>query len=148
VRRKAAPWSKRLYRWTLCHEDGRAFRRHCSGAEEPVSESFPLALTTVRLRDQWHGASRSGWVAALDFPPPAVSVSPQTAAQAHFAHDDLVRLSTTRGSVLLPLEVNESQLPGHISVPMHYGPRWLLGYANAAGINALTLPASIRYRSN
>jgi assimilatory nitrate reductase catalytic subunit len=110
------------------------------GAAEAVSDAFPLALTTVRLRDQWHGASRSGWATALDFPVPTVSISPWTVAQMQIAHDQLVRLSTARGSVLLPLVVDESIGPGQASVPMHYGRRWLFGTGNVAGINALTQP--------
>jgi assimilatory nitrate reductase catalytic subunit len=111
------------------------------GAVEAASDMFPLALTTVRLRDQWHGASRSGWAPALEFPPPAVALAPWTAAQAHLVHDELVQLSTARGSALLPLVVDDSLAPGQASVPMHYGSRWLFGTGNAAGINALTQPA-------
>jgi assimilatory nitrate reductase catalytic subunit len=127
----------------FAHPDGRArfVALALRGAAEAVSDAYPLALTTVRLRDQWHGASRSGWAASLDFPAPAVSVSPQTAAESGVTHDDLVRLATVRGSVLLPLVVDESIAPGQASVPMHYGGRWLFGAGNAAGVNALTQPA-------
>ena len=35
------------------------------GVAEPVDARFPLALTTGRLRDQWHGMSRTGRVPQL-----------------------------------------------------------------------------------
>ena len=111
------------------------------GVAEAPSADFPLALTTVRLRDQWHGASRSGFAAALDFPLPTVSLSPKTAAALGLAADELVHLATPRGRALLPLALDDTLRPGLASVPMHYGRQWLFGLGNPAGINALTLPA-------
>jgi assimilatory nitrate reductase catalytic subunit len=144
VRTGAAQGTPRLYTdGRFATDDGRArfVPLALRGVAEEVSAAYPLALTTVRLRDQWHGASRSGIAPALDFPPPAIHLAPWTAAQAHLAHDDLVVVSTARGSALLPLAIDDSLAAGQASVPMHYGRRWLFGTGNRSGINGLTLPA-------
>jgi len=107
------------------------------GAAEQTDATFPLVLTTVRLRDQWHGASRSGEVTTLEMPPAAVELAPATMAECGVADDDLVELSTARAWLILPVRANESVAPGVASVPMHFGARWLP--ASAGGINMLTL---------
>jgi assimilatory nitrate reductase catalytic subunit len=109
------------------------------GPAESVDVAFPLALTTVRLRDQWHGASRSGEVATLEMPPAAIELAPATLAGLRVDDDDLVELATARGRVILPVHANETIARGVASVPMHFGARWLP--ASPTGINALTVGA-------
>ena len=106
------------------------------GAAEPIDDTFPLALTTVRLRDQWHGASRTGEAATLEMPPAAAELAPVTLTRLGIADDELVTLDTARGSLVLPVCANEILPPDVVSIPMHFGARWLP--ASAGGINALT----------
>lgn len=105
---------------------------------EATGETRPIALTTTRLRDQWHGASRSGLVAALAVDPPAVELSAATAADIGAGEGDLVRVETARGALLLPARLTESVAAGTAAIPMHFGARWLPA---GAGVNALTLRA-------
>jgi assimilatory nitrate reductase catalytic subunit len=109
------------------------------GPAETTDVEFPLALTTVRLRDQWHGASRSGEVGILELPPAAVEVAPVTLAQLGIADDELVELATARGCVVLPARASETVAAGVACVPMHFGTRWLP--ASRGGINLLTAGA-------
>ena len=109
------------------------------GPAELPSQAFPLVLTTVRLRDQWHGGSRTGEASTLEMPPAAVELAPATLAGLELADDDLVALATQRGRIVLPARANEGIAAGVASVPMHVGARWLL--SSVAGINGLTLDA-------
>jgi len=102
---------------------------------EATGGDWPVALTTTRLRDQWHGASRSGLVTALAVDPPAVELSAATAASIGAGDGELVRVETARGALLLPVRLTESVAERTAAIPMHFGARWLPG---SAGVNALT----------
>jgi assimilatory nitrate reductase catalytic subunit len=46
---------------------------------EPRESRYPFSLTTGRLRDQWHGMSRTGTLGRLfgHVPEPAIQMHPQ-----------------------------------------------------------------------
>jgi assimilatory nitrate reductase catalytic subunit len=137
----ARPAAVRLYSdGRFATGDGRAhfIAIEPCGPAEPVTRDFPLALTTVRLRDQWHGGSRTG-EAALEMPPVAVDLAQATAAALGVADDDLVELATARGRIVLPVQVCAGMPTNTASVPMHAGARWLV--SSAGGINVLTVGA-------
>jgi assimilatory nitrate reductase catalytic subunit len=50
---------------------------------EPISARYPLRLLTGRLRDQWHGISRSGRVPGLfaHAPEPELTMHPDDATR-------------------------------------------------------------------
>lgn len=102
---------------------------------ERVDPRYPLALTTTRLRDQWHGMSRSGSVPGLfaHEPAPALRLNPATAARRRLRDGELLRLRTARGEALLPLRVDERVAPGQAELPMHWGSEFL-----GRGVNELT----------
>ncbi|MEG2154817.1 MAG: molybdopterin-dependent oxidoreductase [Burkholderiaceae bacterium] len=103
------------------------------GAAAATDSHRPIALTTVRLRDQWHGASRSG--TALPLAPAALELAPATATELGLADDDLVRVTSAHGELILPLRLSHTLAPGLASLTLHQGERWLPG---SLGINALT----------
>ena len=119
---------------------GRA--RFAAVAYRPVAENidarFTFRLTTGRLRDQWHGMTRSGRVARLwgHAPEPAVALNPADLAQHNINAGDIVRLESRRGCLHLVAEADAGIAPGQAFLPMHWGSRYLSGN----GINALTLP--------
>ena len=132
----------RLYRdHRFATTDGRAHfvPFDLRGPAEVLTTEYPLALTTVRLRDQWHGASRSGEATTLEMPVAAVELACATLARLGLVDDDLVELSTPRGRVLLPVRANDALAKDAASVAMHYGARWLP--ASEAGVNLLTSAA-------
>ncbi|MFZ5558466.1 MAG: molybdopterin-dependent oxidoreductase [Pseudomonadota bacterium] len=106
---------------------------------EAVDAAFDLALTTGRLRDQWHGMSRSGTVARLyaHTPEPALAMHPADLARRGLADGDLVAVTSRRGALTLPVEASRDVAEGQAFVPMHWGGRFLAG----GGVNVLTLPA-------
>lgn len=108
-------------------------------AEEPTN-AHPLRLTTGRLRDQWHGMSRTGRAAALfnHEAEPVVSMHSRDLAERAVDDGALARVSTPRGSIVVRARASDEMRRGDAFLPMHWGGRFV---ANA-GVNALTVRAT------
>jgi len=113
---------------------------------EPRDARYPIALTTGRLRDQWHGMSRTGTLGRLfgHVAEPAVQMHPTDMARRQIEAGDLVHLTSRRGSIVLPVQASEDVGVTQAFVAMHWGEEFLSGQSTTgerlAGINALTLP--------
>ena len=107
-------------------------------AKEQRDAHFPLTLITGRLRDQWHGMSRTGTAAQLfgHVGEAVLSLHPQELRQHDLEPGDLVSLKSRRGEVIVPVSSDDNVRPGQAFLPMHWGDRFLKG-----GVNSLTLPA-------
>ena len=126
--------------------DGKA--RFISVAYQPVAEPrsarYPFALTTGRLRDQWHGMSRTGTLGHLfgHVSEPSVQLHPQDMAQRQLKDGDLVHLTSARGSVLVPVQASREVGLNQAFMAMHWGEEFLSGQSaqgeRLAGVNALT----------
>jgi assimilatory nitrate reductase catalytic subunit len=105
---------------------------------EPANAQYPLRLNTGRLRDQWHGMSRTGKVGRLfeHVAAPLLSMTKVDMAKRGLEEGVLVRLRSRRGAVVLPVSTSEELRGGQVFLPMHWGSRFMAGL----GINALTLP--------
>ncbi len=120
---------------------GRAHFHHATYC--PVSEAidarYPLHLNTGRLRDQWHGMSRTGLVARLysHVEEPLLSMNRSDMERRRLADGELVRVKSRRGSLVVKVHVSESLRAGQTFMPMHWGGRFMAGQ----GVNALTLDA-------
>jgi assimilatory nitrate reductase catalytic subunit len=122
-------------------DDGRA-RFHPTPyrpVAEPVDARFPFRLVTGRLRDQWHGMSRTGRVGALfaHAPQPALAMHRADAARRGLADGDLVTVASRRGALVLPLSVSDDVASGTVFAPMH----WSAQFLNSGGINETTASA-------
>jgi assimilatory nitrate reductase catalytic subunit len=106
---------------------------------EPIDARYPLHLNTGRLRDQWHGMSRTGKVARLfaHADTPLLSMSRRDMELRRLGDGDLVRVKSRRGALVLQVEASATLRPGQCFVPMHWGARFMSGL----GVNVLTLPA-------
>ncbi|RZL03180.1 MAG: nitrate reductase [Rubrivivax sp.] len=120
-------------------------------AYEPVSEArdaqFDYALNTGRLRDQWHGMSRTGTLGRLfgHVSEPAIDLNPEDMARLALADGELVQVSSRRGTVIIPAMGSEGIASMQAFIAMHWGEEYLSG-ADAegramTGVNALTVPA-------
>ncbi|MDT4824233.1 Nitrate reductase [compost metagenome] len=107
---------------------------------EAVSPEFPLRLTTGRLRDHWHTMARTSLARALTqhVEEPWVSMHPDDMRRFKLDPGALARLASRRGSVVLPVQADDSLRPGHAFLPMHWGSAYMAGQ----GVNALTNPAA------
>jgi len=110
----------------------------CKPVAENIDARYPFRLNTGRLRDQWHGMTRSGRVARLwgHAPEPAVAMNPADLARHGITTGEVVRLESRRGHLHLVVESDAGIAPGHAFLPMHWGSRFLAG----TGSNTLTLP--------
>ncbi|RJF99380.1 nitrate reductase [Noviherbaspirillum saxi] len=114
---------------------------------EPVDARFPFRLTTGRLRDQWHGMSRSGTVAQLfsHASEPAVMLAQSDMDRRMIANGDLVHVTSRRGSQILPALASDEIRAGQAFIGMHWGEEYVSGRgsdgAGTYGVNALTVPA-------
>ncbi|WP_068827771.1 nitrate reductase [Pseudomonas sp. BMS12] len=108
-------------------------------ARERQERDFPLLLNTGRLRDQWHGMSRTGTAARLfgHAPEAVLGLHPDELRSRDLQLGELVQLRSRRGSLTLPVQADDSLQPGHAYLPMHWGDRFLKGL----GTNVLTQPA-------
>ena len=137
--RDSSTGTVRLYRdGVFPTEDGRArfIAEAFQASEQDCDTRFPLVLNTGRLRDQWHGMSRTGTAARLFGHEEAavLSLHPDEMRRRRLQDGQLVRVDSRRGSLILPARQDESLQHGQAFLPMHWGDRFLRGL----GINVLT----------
>ncbi|RZL83411.1 MAG: nitrate reductase, partial [Variovorax sp.] len=88
--------------------DGRA--RFVDTPYKPVAEQrearYPFSLNTGRLRDQWHGMSRTGTLGRLfgHVAEPVVQMNPQDMARRQLKDGELVHVTSKRGAIVLPAQ--------------------------------------------
>ncbi len=138
----AAAGKARLYEdGVFATPTGRA--RFVNTVHQPLAEKtdarFPLHFNTGRLRDQWHGMSRSGRAARLanHTEEALVSMNASDMVQWRLMDGDVVRLNSRRGSITARVAASDELRSGQAYMPMHWGERSL----NSAGSNVLTVPA-------
>jgi len=109
---------------------------------EPRDARFPFSLNTGRLRDQWHGMSRTGTVGRLfgHVGEPEVELHASDIARLRLSPGELVSITSRRGSVILPLRASDQVTPTQAFVAMHWGSE-VLGGKGCQGLNALTSSA-------
>ncbi len=109
---------------------------------EPVDARYPFRLNTGRLRDQWHGMSRTGTVGQLygHVPEPALQLNPADMGRRNFKDGDLLAVESRRGKIIVHVAASDEVAAGQAYLPMHWGQRFL-GGRDSHGINTLTQPA-------
>lgn len=109
---------------------------------------YPFALNTGRLRDQWHGMSRTGTIGRLfgHVPEPMIEMHGQDMQRLALKEGDLVHVTSKRGSIVLPARASDQIGLTQAFIAMHWGDEFLSGStstgARAAGVNALTSAAT------
>ncbi|MDP2418540.1 MAG: molybdopterin-dependent oxidoreductase, partial [Hydrogenophaga sp.] len=114
---------------------------------EPRESRYPFSLTTGRLRDQWHGMTRTGTLGRLfgHVAEPAVQLHPQDMARRGLSAGDLVHVTSKRGSIVVPVQASAELGLSQAFMAMHWGSEYLSGVSSSgealAGVNALTTSA-------
>ena len=121
--------------------DGKAHFHNAvyKGTADKTDARHPLHLLTGRLRDQWHGMSRTGTIAQLynHVDEPVVSMNQDDMTRRQLKTGDIVKLSNKRGSLNIRVQQSEEVKPAEMFVPMHWGRQFM----NGLGVNAL-MPAT------
>ena len=106
---------------------------------EKTDARYPLHFNTGRLRDQWHGMSRSGRVARLHnhAEAPLLTMNAHDMALRRLAEGDVVRVTSKRGAITVRVAASDELRSGQTFMPMHWGSRNM----NTSGANVLTVPA-------
>jgi assimilatory nitrate reductase catalytic subunit len=129
--------------------DGRA--RFAAYAWQPTAEQresrYPFSLTTGRLRDQWHGMTRTGTLGRLfgHVAEPSVQLHPQDMERRGLKSGELVHVTSKRGSIVVPVQADATLGLSQAFMAMHWGSEFLSGCSSTgerlAGVNALTTSA-------
>ena len=129
--------------------DGRA--RFAAHAWQPTAEQrearYPFSLTTGRLRDQWHGMTRTGTLGRLfgHVAEPCVQLHPHDMERRKRKNGDLVHVTSKRGSIVVPVQADATVGLSQAFMAMHWGSEFLSGCSSTgerlAGVNALTTSA-------
>ena len=102
-------------------------------AAELPDEEYPLVLTTGRLLEQFHTGTMSRKTDGLNnLAGPRVTMSVADAERLGINNNELVRLSTRRGSIEAPAFITKRMQTGVVFVPFHFA---------EAPANRLTNPA-------
>jgi len=98
----------------------------------------PLHLLTGRLRDQWHGMSRTGTIAQLynHVEAPVLSMNEDDMQRRQLKDNDIVKISNKRGELNVRIQSSNEMMPAQTFLPMHWGSQFMQGL----GANAL-MPA-------
>ncbi|MBS1144529.1 MAG: nitrate reductase [Proteobacteria bacterium] len=121
--------------------DGRA--RFIPIEHQPVAEittpEFPISLLSGRMRDQWHGMSRTGTVPRLFNleDEPLLAMHPCDMRHRGLASGDLARVSNGRGEMTVRVSERAGLVKGRAWMPMHWGGQFM----NSPGANAVASDA-------
>jgi formate dehydrogenase major subunit len=91
--------------------------------EPPVdvlSEEFPLRLTTGRRLDSFNTGVQTGAFSSPLRRGETLDISAQDAARAGVAEGEIVRVSSRRGSVLVPVRIDDSLRAGLVFMTLHF----------------------------
>jgi assimilatory nitrate reductase catalytic subunit len=129
--------------------DGKA--KFANTVYKPTAEQresrFPFSLNTGRLRDQWHGMSRTGTLGRLfgHVAEPNVQMNRQDMVRRLLKEGDLVHVTSKRGSIMLPVQASDEIGLSQAFIAMHWGGDYLSGRSSSgerlAGVNAITTSA-------
>ena len=112
---------------------------------QPVNARFPFILNTGRLRDHWHGMSRTGLLGTLfaHVPEPYMEMSAKDAHRLMMEDGDLAHITSRQGSETFPIKISEDVRPSQVFIAMHWGSEFISGNSGKVfgkGVNGLTSP--------
>lgn len=125
--------------------DGKA--RFVAIEHQPTAEAtdadFPISLLSGRMRDQWHGMSRTGTVPRLFNleDEPLLALHPCDMRHRGLSDGDLARVSNRRGEMVVRIAERPGLRKGRAWMPMHWGNQFM----NTPGANALACDAIDAY---
>lgn len=110
---------------------------------EPTTAELPISLLSGRMRDHWHGMSRTGTVPRLFNleDEPLLAMHPCDMRHRNLDSGDLVRVSNGRGDMTVRIIERPGLKKGRAWMPMHWGNQFM----NSPGANAVASDATDPY---
>ncbi len=108
----------------------------------PVSEQYPIALLTGRIRDQWHTMTRTGKTARLfrHIPEPELAIHPDDFPG--IGNGDLAVVESAWGSGTLRARHDRGLRRGTVFAPMHWTAEFCPAGRSNTAVNPATDPIS------
>ncbi|MEL7535360.1 MAG: molybdopterin dinucleotide binding domain-containing protein, partial [Bacteroidota bacterium] len=90
---------------------------------ERPDDTYPLILTTGRIRDQWHTMTKTGKVNKLNqhYPIPFLEIHPVDAMIRGLKEGDIAEVENERGEVRVKVQITRNIRSGVVFLPMHWG---------------------------
>jgi formate dehydrogenase major subunit len=101
---------------------------------ESLSEQYPLRLTTGRRLDSYNTGVQSGGYHSPNRLGETLDLSPEDATRLDIADGEMVRVSSTRGTVEAPARIDQGLRPGLVFMTFHF--------PDEVDVNQLTIDAT------
>ena len=110
---------------------------------DTLEPDFPVSLISGRMRDQWHGMSRTGTVPRLFNleDEPLLAMHPCDMRHRGLETGDIAKVVNARGEMIVRVSERSGLQKGRAWMPMHWGSQFM----NSPGANALASDATDRY---
>lgn len=110
---------------------------------DATTPDLPISLLSGRMRDQWHGMSRTGTVPRLFNleDEPLLAMHPCDMRHRGLESGDLARVTNGRGEMVVRVGERPGLVKGRAWMPMHWGNQFM----NTAGANALACDSTDPY---
>lgn len=115
---------------------------HRPTADRP-EPALPISLLSGRMRDHWHGMSRTGTVPRLFNleDEPVLAMHPCDMRHRGLKSGDLAKVSNDRGTAVVRVAETAGLKKGRAWMPMHWGSQFM----NSPGVNALSCDSTDPY---
>jgi assimilatory nitrate reductase catalytic subunit len=119
------PGTKRLFEGGRFYLPGGRARFHPVRYRPPAEvtdDDYPVWLTTGRVVSQYLSGTQTRRIGPLvaQYPEPLCEIHPNLAAQYGIGNGDLVRVTSRRGSMVLPAKVVATIRPDTVFIPYHW----------------------------
>ena len=110
-----------------------------AGTADALATDYPISLLSGRMRDHWHGMSRTGSVPRLFNleDEPLLSMHPCDMRHRGLADGDLAEVRNGRGSLRVRVTSGNGLQRGRAWMPMHWGSKFM----NSPGVNVVSCDA-------
>lgn len=97
---------------------------------EDTSSRYPFHLTTGRLRDQWHGMTRTGTVARLynHEEEPYLWLNPADMQRLNMVNGTVAEVKSKRGTMKIRVQASDTLRPMQTFIPMHWGSQFMSNF--------------------
>ena len=120
-----SPGTLRLFeKGKFAHPDGRA-KFHAfpyRPPDEDVDRAFPIFFTSGRVVSQYLSGTQTRRIGSLveQYPEPLCELHPLLAERLGITKGDIVRVSTRRGHIKVPVQIVQSIRPDTVFIPYHW----------------------------